>query len=180
MERIKIGDIMPDFEFCTPFTQGERLSEAVKEKKTALVFLRYYGCTLCQLDLAEYKAQYAEITHAGGQLYVVLQSDPALLAEELGSSNAFPYTIICDPKGELYAQLGILPAESKIKMAGAGTLLKIAKATATGHKHGRYEGDELQLPAAFVLDTDRKVLYAHYAKTVDDVPDAKKLAVEMH
>lgn len=179
VERLKVGDIMPDFTFNTPFTQGRSLAEAVGDKKTALVFLRYYGCTLCQLDLAEYKEEHARITEAGGQLYVVLQSDPILLAEEMGSADAYPYEIICDPKGELYARFGILPAESKVKMAGAGTLVKIAKAKAAGHKHGRYEGEELQLPAAFVLDGNRKVLYAHYAKTVDDIPDAEKLAAEM-
>ena len=36
--------------------------------------------------------------------------------------------------------------------------------------------NELQLPAAFVLDGDCKVEYAHYGKTLSDVPDAGTLA----
>ena len=47
--RLSEGDVMPDFTFDTPFAAGQSLSKAVqKTPKTALLFLRYYGCTLCQ------------------------------------------------------------------------------------------------------------------------------------
>lgn len=167
---------MPDFSFDTPFLRGNTLTQVMGGGKAAIVFLRYYGCTLCRLDLAQYKAGYAELQQAGGKLLVVLQSDADLLRQELEGNNSFPFDIVCDPKGDLYRQFDILPAASKAKMAGPGTLAKIAKATAAGHRHGRYEGDELQLPAAFVLGADRHVLFAHYAKTVDDVPNAHQLA----
>lgn len=176
MAKLQVGDVMPNFSFDTPFLRGNTLTQAMGGGKTAIVFLRYYGCTLCRLDLAQYKAGYAELQQAGGKLLVVLQSDADLLRQELEGNNSFPFDIVCDPKGDLYRQFDILPAASKAKMAGPGTLVKIAKATAAGHRHGRYEGDELQLPAAFVLDADRHVLFAHYAKTVDDVPNAHQLA----
>ena len=179
MERLQVGDTMPDFSFDSPFSRGNTLAQAMGGGKTAIVFLRYYGCTLCRLDLAQYKAGYAALQQAGGQLLVVLQSDADLLRQELEGNNSYPFDIVCDPKGALYRQFDILPAESKAKMAGPGTLAKIAKATAAGHRHGRYEGDELQLPAAFVLGADRRVLFAHYAKTVDDVPTARQLADQL-
>ncbi len=180
MAKLQVGDVMPDFSFDTPFLRGNTLAQAMGKGKTAIVFLRYYGCTLCRLDLAQYKAGYAELQQAGGKLLVVLQSDADLLRQELEGNNSFPFDIVCDPKGDLYRQFDILPAASKAKMAGPGTLAKIAKATAAGHRHGRYEGDELQLPAAFVLDADRHVLFAHYAKTVDDVPTVRELAAQLH
>lgn len=176
MAKLQVGDVMPDFSFDTPFLRGNTLTQVMGGGKAAIVFLRYYGCTLCRLDLAQYKAGYAELQQAGGKLLVVLQSDADLLRQELEGNNSFPFDIVCDPKGDLYRQFDILPAASKAKMAGPGTLAKIAKATAAGHRHGRYEGDELQLPAAFVLGADRHVLFAHYAKTVDDVPNAHQLA----
>ena len=61
------------------------------------------------------------------------------------------------------------------KMADAGTMLKIAKATASGYKHGAYEGND-RLPACFVVDKERKILYAHYGKSAGDTPDARTLA----
>ncbi len=180
MAKLQVGDVMPDFLFDTPFSRGNTLVQAMGGVKTAIVFLRYYGCTLCRLDLAQYKAGYTALQQAGGQLLVVLQSDADLLRQELEGQNSFPFDIVCDPKGDLYQQFEILPAESKVKMAGPGTMVKIAKATAAGHHHGRYEGDELQLPAAFVLDADRHVLFAHYAKTVDDVPTIRELTAQLH
>lgn len=176
MSRMKVGDQMPDFSFCTPFRSDRKLSQAVKAKKTAIVFLRYYGCTLCQYDIHKYAAGYDNIKKAGGEIMVVLQSDPKKLAADLVTEAALPFELICDPKQKLYRLLSIEAAKSKRKLAGPGTVIKMVKAAASGHKHGRYEGDELQLPAVFVIDRDLKVTYVHYGKTADDVPDIEKLA----
>lgn len=176
MSKIEVGQQMPDFTFDTPFRSGMKLSEAVEGKKTAIVFLRYYGCTLCQYDIHKYAKEYDAIEASGGKLLVGLQSDPEKLAADLGSEDHLPFTFICDPLQTLYREFSIDAAESKLKMAGPGTLAKIAKAKAAGYQHGRYEGEELQLPAVFVVTPDLKVTYVHYAKTVDDVPDAKALA----
>jgi len=177
MAKLEKGQIMPDFEYVTPFSQGHTLTEtAAKAPKTALIFLRYWGCPLCQYDIHLLAQAHAEITANGGQLFVVLQSDPALLAKELGSEDALPFEIICDPEQKLYKAFVIEPAGSMAKMADLKMVGKIVKATKMGIKHGAYEGDEQQLPAAFVVDGERKILYAHYAKSVSDLPDAAELS----
>ncbi|WP_077609707.1 peroxiredoxin-like family protein [Clostridium sp. Marseille-P2415] len=176
MAKIYVNDRMPDFTFSTPFRKDVRMSEAADGKKVALVFLRYYGCTLCQYDLAQYVRNYEKIQASGGKLLVVLQSDPDLLKEELGSEDALPFEIICDPEEELYREFEILPAASEKDIAGPATMLKVEKAMAAGFSHGRYEGEELQLPASFVLLPDLTVTFAHYAKVLDDIPDADQLA----
>ena len=56
------------------------------------------------------------------------------------------------------------------------TIGKMKQAKSAGLEHGKYEGDELQLPAVFVLDRERTVTHAHYGKKVSDVPDADTLA----
>ena len=118
-----------------------------KTPKTALLFLRYYGCTLCQYDIHQLAENYHQITDVGGQVIVVLQSDPAGLAQEL-QPDTFPFSILCDPKAALYERFGIQPAASMAKMADAGTMLKIAKATAAGYKHGAYEATSCSCPPA--------------------------------
>ena len=159
--RLTAGDVMPDFSFDTPFTSGLTLADTVRQAdKTILLFLRYYGSL---------------ITAAGGQALVVLQSDPAGLAAQL-QPDSLPFAILCDPDAALYKNFGIQPAASKVEMIDASTLAKIAKAKASGYKHGAYEGEELQLPAAFILEHDRHVLYAHYGKNAGDTPDARTLA----
>ena len=176
MAQLRIGDQMPDFEYETPFTKGLTLAEtAAKAAKTALVFLRYYGCTLCQYDMAQYAKHYGKLTANGGQLLVVLQSDPAALAQTLGRADALPFSVICDPEQKLYQAFAIEPAASMVKLADAKVLVKAAKATAAGFKHGTYEGNELQLTAAFVMKPARVLTYASYAKSGGDVPDTAEL-----
>lgn len=176
MAKLNVGDLMPDFTYETPFAQNLTLAEtAAKASKTALLFLRYYGCTLCQYDIHQIYMHYFDLTAHGGQILVVLQSDPKALAGDLKTPEALPFPIICDPEQRLYKEFSIEPAASKAKMADAKVLAKIAKATAAGFKHGAYEGEELQLPAAFVLTPDRKLTYAHYAKTVGDMPEIDEL-----
>lgn len=176
MTRLSAGDTMPDFAYRTPFETGQSLDAAVRRApRTLLVFLRYYGCTLCQFDIHQLKEHYAELSAGGGQVLVALQSDPAALAQQLGTPDALPFAIVCDPEQALYQQFGVRPAASKLGLADAGTIAKIARAQAAGFRHGAYEGNELQLPAAFLLDGERRVLYAHYGKSAGDLPSMDKM-----
>ncbi len=176
MPQLKTGDRMPDFTFCTPFEEGRSLYETIaRAPKTALLFLRYYGCTLCQYDIHQFKVHYDEITAAGGQLLVVLQSDPAGLAGQMTPED-LPFELVCDPQAALYRQFEIRPAGSMEELADAKAVEKIAAAKAAGMSHGAYEGEELQLPAAFVMDREGMLLYAHYGKTAADLPDVAQLA----
>lgn len=167
---------MPDFTFDTPFDTCRTLSETVVrvKGKTALIFLRYYGCTLCQYDMHQYTQAADKIAAAGGQLLVVLQSESAKLAHQMKQGD-LPYDLICDPEQMLYRQFEIAPAPSKMKMADFATVKKIAKATAGGFKHGDYEGDELQLPATFIMDGGLKLTYVHYGVSAADVPTPEEL-----
>lgn len=178
MPKLTVGGKMPDFPFETPFTKDRRMAEAAGKisGKTAVVFLRYFGCTMCQLDMRQYAAEYKTMTAGGGQMLLVLQSDPQKLAEQI-TPETFPYEIICDPDRELYKLLEIAPAKSMVALGGnLKTVAKMAKATAAGLKHGEYEGEELQLPAAFIVTPDLTVTYAHYGKSGGDVPGPKELA----
>lgn len=177
MPKLAAGQVMPDFTYCTPFTQNRSFSETVQScpGKTALVFLRYYGCPICQLDLHTFADAHREITANGGQLLVVLQSDPTGLAEQI-TPETFPYDIICDPEMKLYEMLSIAPAASMMKMMSFSALKKVVKSTKAGYKHGAYEGNEQQLPAAFVMTADRELTYVRYGKDAGDVPTPEELA----
>lgn len=170
------GSTMEDFTYNTAFEQGLKLSDTVKKaNKTAIVFLRYYGCTLCQYDIQQFAANYEKIKANGGQILVVLQSDPSVIGESMKKGD-LPFDIICDPKASLYIRFAVWPAESMAGMADESSMEVMKKVEASGLKHGKYEGSELQLPAVFIVDADRKVLYSHYGKTVTDIPGAEEFA----
>ncbi|MBO6000113.1 MAG: AhpC/TSA family protein [Lachnospiraceae bacterium] len=175
MAKLTVGDKLPDFTFQTVDEKDLKISEAVKAAgKTALVFLRYYGCPFCQLDMHDYAENFDEITANGGRFYVVLQSDPEKLSAAL-SGKSLPYPVICDPGQELYRLLDISAAASMENMMGPKAPAKIERVKAGGYQHGDYEGEELQLPATFVVDPDLNVLYAHYAAEAADSATADEL-----
>lgn len=176
MPKLVVGDYIPNFLYDTPFSRNNSFETVIKQVsgKTALVFLRYYGCTLCQLDLHAYAASYDRIKENGNQLLVVLQSDPENLSAQICADD-FPFDIVCDPDRELYRMLSVNPAGSMLRMMSPGSIAKGVKAAVKGYKHGTYEGDELQLPATFVVLPDRRLTFVHYGRAVGDTPTPEKL-----
>ena len=175
MPKLHVGEKMPDFTFDTPFEKGLTIGQVAKrvEGKTAVVFMRYYGCTMCQYDIHLFKTQHDKIAATGGQMLVVLQSDPGKIAAQQGPDD-LPFDIICDPEQKLYKQFDIRPAKSKLGMVSLKTIGKLGKAKA--FTHGEYEGDELQLPAVFVVKPDLTLTHVHYGTSAGDVPDPEELA----
>ena len=176
MGKISVGVKMPDFVFDTPYAKNCKLSEMVKRVggKTAIVFLRYYGCRLCQLDIIDFTEGYKDIAATGGQILVGLQSDPVKLAAKRGEDK-LPFDIICDPDQKIYKMLDIRPATSMETLGDASSAAKRERMLKSGLTHGDYEGNELQLPATFVVTPDLTVTYAHYGRVVTDVPTVEDL-----
>jgi len=175
MPKLTVGQTMPDFTFQTPFRSGLTFSQVAAGKKTALFFLRYYGCTLCQLDMQRLAQGYDKVAATGGHVLVVLQSEPEVVREYV-SETSLPFMIICDPTQTLYKEFAIPVAASIDELIGGNTKAKIAELEGTGLTHGKYEGEELQLPAFFVVGADGKITYAHYAKDLADIPNVDEIA----
>ena len=178
MSRIQINDTMPDFAFNTAFNNHLHLSQVAKGK-TILWALRYIGCTVCRYDVHMIAKRYSEFLEKGAQVYVIMQSDQKHVQNDLASTNTtLPFEIICDPEMKIYNMLEINPAESMEALAD-GVLdqlkEKASKAREAGFSHGDYEGNEQQLPAMFIVDEDRKVLYAHYAENIMDMPSIDEI-----
>ena len=59
-------------------------------------------------------------------------------------------------------------------MLSPGLLAKSVKLTFKGYLHGIPNGDELQLPADFIIGRDMRIEFAHYGKDPSDsVPAAE-------
>ena len=173
LNRVFPGAVLDD-EVCTTPWRTARLSELV-DRPTVVFFLRYYGCTICQLDLSRIRAQYDRLTAVGAKALVVLQSDPAGIRAQNEEAD-YPFEILCDPEQRLYQKYHVAPALSMEKMADLKVLAKIGEARKQGFTHGAYEGNELQLPAAFVLEPGLKVTHAHYGTNPADIPTMETVA----
>ncbi len=159
---------IPDFKFVDQNNEKKSISEIYsKSEKTVLLFLRYYGCTICQLDIMEYKKRYNEFKNKNMDVVIVLQSTPEIVSE---SDKSIPFTIVCDWEIKLYKDFEILPTKNPAKLMTPSLIKKISKAKKLGLEHGKYEGIETQLPAGFLIDKSGKVLYSKYASKLTDLP----------
>lgn len=173
--KLEIGSKMPDFIVDTPYERGINFKSLLTDNKTAILFLRYAGCTLCRFDMMTLKDEYDKIKESGGKVLVVLQSDPDKLSKEI-EKGFYPFDVVCDPIQELYKQLEIKSANSQEEMIGPDSMEKLGRMQASGLTHGDYEGNEMQLPAAFVVDKELNVTYSRYAANITDIPDVDELS----
>ncbi len=178
MAKLEKGAMMPDFTFNTGYKTGLKVSEVVKDaERTIFWVLRYIGCTTCRYDVHVLAGRYNEFVNKGAQIYVVMQSDAAIVRRDL-EGYEMPFEIICDTEMEIYKELEIGSFDKDEPRAPATMekiMEKVGKAKALGFEHGDYEGNEQQLPALFVTGKDAKVIYAHYAKDGADMPNADEM-----
>jgi peroxiredoxin len=181
MSKLSRGDTFPDFPFHTAGAEDLRTHAVIaKAKKTVFWVLRYVGCTSCRYDIHVIKERYKEFTALGVQILVVLQSPPETIAADL-KGDEVPYKIIADPEQRFYKRFSIEAADSKEDLRPKDPILaakfqtKVDQIKASGFTHGKYEGDELQLPALFIVDADNSVSYAHYAANIADLPTVDEL-----
>lgn len=180
MSKVEVGTKLADFSVTSLKKGGTSISELVSKRgKTAIVFLRYYGCPLCQYDMIKYRDSYEQITADGNGLVVVLQSTP----ESIGSQTDidFPFDIICDPEMKLYQtlEIGVMapPTEGGEMPAPTPEMLQVFKAIEDmGLQHGPNEGIEEQLPAYFIVDSELNVSVAHYCENPLEVPEPEDFA----
>lgn len=175
--KITTESVFPDFELVPAFAQPVRVS-AYADRPTVLLFLRYYGCTICRLDIRELTQKYKLFEQKGAKIAVVLQSEKQLVETETADAR-LPFDILCDPDMLMYKELEIMPAKNKLGLVSLGTIKKMNAAKKAGLEHGAYEGDENQLPAVFILGPDLKVTFAHYAKNLGDMPTFEELAAKL-
>lgn len=182
--RLQVGDTIPNMSVTTAFDTAATLYELIAEKNTLIWAVRYIGCPPCHLDTTMLAERWDRFRAANANVVVVMQSTPEVI-KEATEGETIPFDIICDPGMKFYRALDIRPAADMEEAGGAalGGMEKLmAKGKACeehGYSHGKYEGDELQLPAVFVVSGSGKVLYAHYARYIADLPDYDEMAAFM-
>lgn len=134
-------------------------------KPLALLFARYVGCPVCQMDAMEYKRHYEALKQAGVEVAMVFQSSTDIL-EQYATQETLPFTVLSDPKGKTYKQFGVeWGVTGFLSMKNISPIVKSIK---SGYRHGKFEGNEFQYPAVFIIDSEKKVRFTHYGKTVSD------------
>jgi len=90
-------------------------------------------------------------------------------AEAFKKKFSLSFPLICDPEKKLYQAYG-LGRGSVASMASPTLLLKGLKTLSRGHTPGVPQGDVMQMPGVFLIDTSGNIRYAHYSKDPSDNP----------
>ncbi|HOX28216.1 MAG TPA: peroxiredoxin-like family protein [bacterium] len=163
---LKKGDVAPDFTIADSQGAPFSLADYRGGKSVVLVFLRYAGCPICQLALADLKESYPDFAAKNVEVAAFVQS-PRETLDVKNIASAFPFRLIPDPDGRIYEQYGVGSGDFTSLIAPK-TLIQGVKATLQGHFQGKMEGNQWQLPGDFVIDTEGKIKFAHIGKNMGD------------
>ncbi len=164
MGKISVGQEAPLFKADSYNVGTIDLAELIGKQKIVLVFSRYFGCPICQVDLIELMKKLPEIEGKGAKVLYITQSSKEK-AEEFIEKYNISFPVIPSPQESkkvftLYKQydLGMMSMEAVKKVRG-----KLKEAKNAGIEHGDYEGWEKQCPGQFVIGEDGKIIQAEKA-----------------
>lgn len=181
---LSVGDVLEGFVYESTRSTFCRLDEII-ERKTLIVFGRYFECEITQKLLALLAASYPAIRVMGCDVKAVIQSDMQSLAR---AQSKYPFELIADPEAKLYERYNIFEADSAVSMVAGDKMfeamtgkdikklldtdiLKLITAT----NEAKEGVKPLQLCAFIAVNRDMEVIYSHYCRTIADFPDIKKL-----
>ncbi|MFX1377206.1 MAG: redoxin domain-containing protein [Promethearchaeota archaeon] len=152
---IKRGDEAPIFKLDS-YNAGLIDLTKLKGRKVVLLFSRYFGCPICQVDLKEIIRRKAEIEGKGAKILYITQSGEKI-AREYIENEKIDFPVIPSSKDELYAEygLGLMTAEAVKQIP-----LKLKLVKEYRFEHGEYEGWEKQSPGQFVIDENGIIIHA--------------------
>lgn len=163
-KKLSSGDFAPDFALMDGMNNTVRLSD-YERKSLIVIFTRYVGCPVCQMDTINYAKAYSRVTEREMELIVVFQSAPEILKEYVGT-KILPYIALSDVQRQSYSDYHVKSGVGGfLSPKNIGPLLKSVR---QGNRHGKFEGNEFQYPAVFVLDKNHKISFAYYGKTITD------------
>jgi peroxiredoxin len=154
--KIKVGVKAPIFKIDSYNKGTIDLGALIGDKKIVIIFSRYFGCPICQLDLKELLSRKQEIEEKGAHLLYITQSGEEIAKKRITDDN-INFTVIPSSKEELYADygLGLMTMGAVTKIPG-----KMRAAKKAGIEHGEYEGWEKQSSGQFVIDTEGTIIHA--------------------
>lgn len=159
MDKLRVGDEAPEI-VKSSLNVGEfELSDLRGKERFYLVFSRYFGCPICQLDFKELLEKAEEIQRHGKIVYITQSGEEN--AKKYIGDRVVPFPILLDPEEpySLYKAYGIgdFSREDIPKIRE-----RAVEARKQGFEHGPYEGNERQSPADFIISKEGKVEYANY------------------
>lgn len=153
---------------------GESLAEMCQRGPLLLIFLRHFGCTFCREALADVAARRAAIVDGGTQVAFVHLGSEQEAAPVFARYGLSDVARVTDPDAQFYRAFELRRGRAG-QILGVGVWWRGFKAFLRGYLPGRWVGDVLRMPGAFLVYRG-EILRAYRHATVADRPDYESLA----
>ncbi len=158
--------------------QGNQIKIPTPTGLTHLQFRRYSGCAVCNLHLQSFISRQQELRAAGTNEIVIFNSARERILDDMAES---PFPIIADPRKYLYSEFGV--ETSPLAVFNPRVWLPAIKgALKFGVQLPRDQETMNGLPADFLIDSQGKIIAAHYGTHAYDQWSIEELLklVELH
>ena len=151
--KLKEGDQVPDFTLVNAVGDQVSLKELLTKGKVVLTFYRGTWCPYCSLQLVQYQQVLDEILSLGAKLVAISPQTPDE-SMNIKEKNELKFEVLSD--------VGNLVARQYTTVFRNGDV-PVNTMTELGFDFDAHYGDdsrEIPVPAVFIIDTDKKVLFA--------------------
>jgi peroxiredoxin len=160
---IAIGEQVPDITLRWANDTPCALS-GFAGRKLLLVFVRHLGCIACHAHLDKIDKNYKIIRDAGAEVLAVSMRPPEFLRQFLKQSK-WSVPIVCDPDRTAYRLFGLERASWTTyfrPIVVVGYLALMFRGWMPGMP---VKGEDIhQLGGDFIVDRDRRLIYAHQSR----------------
>ena len=128
------------------------------------------------MEMAAFSKRYDDFKSHGAELVIVTQSSLDRLAG-FSVDNYFKFKVLSDTNRQSYRDYHV--GHGLMGMLSPKNIGPVIRSLIKGYKHGRFEGNELQYPAQFILDENQIVVFAHYGRTISGSLSAEELLARL-
>jgi peroxiredoxin len=177
-----VGDRAPDAILADLGGREVRLSSLWKDRPAIVVFLRYFGCPFCQMQVAELRRERDRIEEAGADVGLVGHGDPRAAAA-FATTKRLPFPLLLDRDRGTYRAYGLVMGKATQVLNPRVALPWIkAELSVETRQRGLKGGSFLQMPGTFVVDTGGivrmrggTIRMAHRNRNFADTPSVDRL-----
>lgn len=166
MPHLEQGDALPTFRYDAPYAAQQPIAELYSEMPAVIVFLSNFGHPVTRQIVQNYLMDHQQLS--GCRLACVVRSRHESVAQAL-QGHELPFTMICDAEGTLYEHFEIPQETSPLRYASLQAAAILLRAKKEGYSPEK--GQPQQLPLTLVVSTEGKILFAHYGKSLTDLPE---------
>lgn len=154
-------------EFIVNTVKGSSLTLGdFRDKRLWLAFYRYVGCPVCTSHFDEVIARLKQLEQYNISYIAIFDSNSSLIPERIMGASSDRFHVVGNESHGLYDTFGI--DNSLIGSLSPASAKAFLKARAAGYEQGKVTGSLTRMPAHFLIESDKSVYAAHYAKNIGD------------